>query len=305
MATYQTYQQVGIKEDVSDIITNISPTKTPFLSAIGTEKVTQPLFQWQEDSLRSVQGTGSAVVEGADATFITVDPTVMRTNHTQIFMEAVQVSGTADVVSVYGRAKDSAYALAKSAAALKRDLENALVGTAQANSAGNATGARTMAGVQLQVASGNVNYMGTTVALTEAGLLVGLQAAFTAGAEPDTVFVTPSNSLIVAAFASAAGRYRTLNTGTKGSQDVITNVVNLYVSPFGQTKVVIDRFLKAKNTLIIDTSMWSLATLRPWTRTSLAVTGDSSKQMIVGEFSLKHKNYSASAITVDTAASGF
>ncbi len=252
-----------------------------------------------------MQGTGNAVVEGADATFITASPTVMRNNYTQIFMEAVQVSGTADVVAIHGRDKESAYQLAKSAAALKRDLENALVGTAQSAASGAISTARTMAGVQIQVASGNVNYMGTTVALSEAGLLTGLQNAFTAGAEPDTIYVTPSNSLVVANFAAAAGRYRTLNTGTKGSQDVITNVVNLYVSPFGQTKVVIDRFLKAKNTLIIDTSMWSLATLRSWTRESLAKTGDSTKQMLVGEYSLKHKNQSASAITVDNAASGF
>ena len=65
MATYQTYQMVGIKENVSDVITNLSPRKTPFQSAIGNEKVTQPLFQWQEDSLRAV--ATNAAVEGADA----------------------------------------------------------------------------------------------------------------------------------------------------------------------------------------------------------------------------------------------
>lgn len=304
MATYQTYQQVGIKEDVSDIITNLSPTKTPFLSAIGTEKVTQPLFQWQEDSLRAVQGTGNAIVEGADASFITANPTVMRNNQTQIFMEAVQVSGTADTVAIHGRARESAYQLAKSASQLKRDLENALVGTAQSSAAGNASTARTMAGVQLQITAGNINYMGAATNLSEAGLLIGLQAAYTAGAEPDTIFVTPSNSLLVAAFASATGRYRTIDTGS-ASKGTIVNVVNVYVSPFGQTKVMIDRFLKAKNTLIIDTSMWSLAVLRSWTREVLAKTGDSSKQMIVGEFSLKHKNFSASAATIDNATTGF
>lgn len=304
MATYQTYQQVGIKEDVSDIITNISPTKTPFLSAIGTEKVTQPLFQWQEDSLRAVQGTGSAAVEGADASYITATPTVMRNNQTQIFVEAVQVSGTSDVVSIHGRAKESAYQLAKSAAQLKRDLENALVGTAQSSAAGAATTARTMAGVQQQVATANINYMGATVALTEAGLLIGLQNAFTAGADPSRILVTPSNSLLVAAFGSAAGRYRTVGGGD-GATGTLVNVVNLYVSPFGETKVLLDRFLKAKNTLIFEPAQFALCVLRPWTRETLAKTGDSSKQMIVGEFSLKHKNFLASAMTIDNAASGF
>jgi len=51
MATYTTYNQIGIKEDISDIISNISPTTTPFLSSIGKESVKNTLYQWQEDSL--------------------------------------------------------------------------------------------------------------------------------------------------------------------------------------------------------------------------------------------------------------
>jgi hypothetical protein len=82
MAVYTTYEQVGKKEDVSDIISNISPTKTPFQSAIGSDKVDNTLFQWQEDSLRSVQDNAKA--EGADAADIVVVPTVMRNNQTQI-----------------------------------------------------------------------------------------------------------------------------------------------------------------------------------------------------------------------------
>src|SRR4051794_17996713 len=111
MTTYQTYQTVGLKEDISDIISNLSPRKTPFQSAIGSDKCTQPLFQWQEDSLRAAGS--NAQVEGADATFVTVVPTVMRDNRTQIFMEAVQVSGSMDASSTYGRAKEMAYQMAK------------------------------------------------------------------------------------------------------------------------------------------------------------------------------------------------
>ena len=304
MATYQTFQTVGIKEDISDIISNISPTKTPFQSAIGSETIDNTLFQWQEDSLRAVAATAS--VEGADASFITAVPTVMRSNRAQIMTEAVQVSGTLDRVSKYGRAKEMAYQMAKSAGALKRDLENAFVGLNNSASAGNATTAATMAGFIQQVAVGNQTFMGAISAITEAKLLTNLQTVFSAGAEPDTIMVTPTNSLTVAAFASAAGRYRTIDTGSKGSQDVIVNVVNLYVSPFGQTKVVINRFLRVSGasnyTLVYDTSMWAKAVLRPWTRETLAKTGDSTKQMLVGEFSLKHKNYSGSGLICETVS---
>lgn len=307
MTTYQTYEMVGIKEDISDIISNISPTKTPFQSAIGSEKITQTLFQWQEDSLRSVQGTAAAPLEGADASYITVTPTVMRTNRTQIFVEAVQVSGTTDVVSTYGRAKESAYQLAKSSAALKRDFENALVGTAQTAVTGADATARNMAGVQAQITAGNNVYTGgASTPMTEANLLTALQNVYTAGADPSIISVTPAVSLVVAGFAAASGRYRTLQTGDSNSQTTITNVVNLYVSPFGEQKVVLNRFQKASEQAIIyDPDMWTKAVLRPWTRETLAKTGDSSKQMIVGEFSLKHKNFGAAAMVIEQTSSGF
>ncbi|UGA46802.1 DUF5309 domain-containing protein [Bradyrhizobium quebecense] len=302
MATYQTFQTVGIKEDISDIISNISPTKTPFQTSIGSESVDNTLFQWQEDSLRNV--AANQQVEGADATFIAAVPTVMRNNRTQIMTEAVQVSGTLDRVSKYGRAKEMAYQMAKSAAALKRDLENAYVGTAQSASAGNAVTAATLAGYQLQIGAANITYMGAVTPITEAKLLTNLQAVYTSGADPSIIQVTPANSLVVAAFASAAGRYRTIS-GAESKTTTLVNVVNLYVSPFGETKVVINRFLRAGNTLVYEPDMWKKATLRPWSRETLAKTGDSTKMMLLGEFSLKHKNYLGSGIVVEQVSSGF
>jgi hypothetical protein len=302
MALFQTYEQVGIKEDVSDIISNIAPTQTPFQSAIGNEKVTNTLFQWQEDTLRAVQS--APVLEGADASFITVAPTVMRNNHTQIFAEAVQTSGTTDAVSTYGRALESAYQLAKSAKALKRDLENAYVGTAQAVAAGSDGVARQMAGAQVQIAAANNVYTGgISTAPVEANFTTVLQTIFQAGGDPSLIHLTPANSVVFAAFAAAAGRFRTLNTG--GDDKALVNVVNLYVSPFGQQKVQVNRWQKPSDSLIFDPSMWSKVTLRPWSRVPLAKTGDSTKQMLVGEFSLKHKNQLSAGLIIEQVSSGF
>jgi hypothetical protein len=309
MTLFQTYETVGIKEDISDVISNISPTKTPFQTAIGNEKITNTLFQWQTDALRAVQS--APVLEGADAQYITVAPTVMLNNTTQIFAEAVQVSGTVDAVSTYGRARESAYQLAKSAAALKRDLENAYVGTAQAKVTGSDGVARQMAGFQVQTsqitadqaAVNNVYTGGTSTAPSEANFLTALQNVFTAGVDPTIIMVTPANSIIFAAFAAAAGRYRTLQTG--GDDKKLVNVVNLYVSPFGEQKVLVNRFLKASDSLIFDPKYWSRATLRPWTRETLAKTGDSLKMMIVGEDSLKCKNPAASAIVIEQVSTGY
>ena len=290
---------VGIKEEVSDVITNLSPRKTPFQNGIGNEKVTQPLFQWQEDSLRAP--ATNAAVEGADASFITAVPTVMRNNYTQIFTEAVQVSDRADIVSTYGRKREMAYQMAKSSAAIKRDREIALIGNAQAKAAGSSSVASTMDSFQKQLDSSTITRPTVDGPLTEALLVTALQSAFVAGAEPTRIMVTPSNSVVLSSFASAAGRYRTI-TGSDAKK--IVNVVNLYVSPFGEQKVEINRWLKAKNTLVYDPDMWTNITLRPWERKELAKTGDSSKAMLLGEFSLKHKNFFASAAVIELAAAG-
>jgi hypothetical protein len=300
VATYQTFQQVGIKENISEIITNLTPTKTPFQTNIGTEKVHNVLFQWQEDSLRTANA--NAQVEGADVSFITAVPTVMRNNVTQILTEAVVVSDTADTVTTYGRAKEMAYQMQKSASQVKRDLELSLIGSAQTLVSGSSTVARQMNSAQQMVAAANLTYAGAATPLSEPLLLTNLQACFTSGAEPTRVQVTPSNSVIVAGFAQAAGRFRTIPDATNSK---VVNVVNFYVSPFGEVKIEINRFIKASNTLVYDPKQWSKMILRPWTREALSKTGDASKQMIVSEQSLKHKNFAASGFILDNKTTGF
>lgn len=302
MSTYKTYDMVGIAEDISDIISNITPTKTPFQSSIGSEKVTNTIFEWQEDSIRDA--ADNAQVEGADAVDSTRAATVMRQNRTQIMSETVKVSRTSSRVKTYGRKREMAYQMEKASKALKRDKERAYVGNAQASVAGDDSTARQLGSVQVQIDTANVVHTGAsdgTKPLTEALLLQALQNAFNEGSEPDRIQVTSTNSLVLADFAKAAGRYRTFD-GTKDK--AIVNVVDIYVSPFGTQKVEINRNLKAGNTLIFEPDMWAECVLDPWMRVPLAKSGDYDRQMIIGEFSLKHKNYKGSSLIVE-AATGF
>jgi hypothetical protein len=307
MALWSTYDEVGVKEDVSDVISNISPTKTPFQSSIGSEKCSQKLFEWQEDSLRAV--AENAQVEGFTASDVTLTATTMRSNLTQIMSETIKVAATPDASDAYGRAKESAYQLSKSMAQVKRDLEHAYVGSAQAKvtPASNLT-ARKMAGFQAQLLNGGTGSLdsddfviytgGTSTVPDEDDLLPLLQHLYDNGSDPTTIMVTSANSRTVANFMKASGSARERDFG---ASKTLVNVVDVYVSPFGQQKVVLNRFLKSKNTLVYDPDMWKKVTLRPWTRETLAKTGDNTSIMIVGEFSLKHKNFKASAAIVEAA----
>ena len=106
MTTLVTYNMVGVAEDVSSTIANISPSATPFQSLVKSEKVHSRTFEWLEDSLRSANNT--ALVEGADSLMTAVGQPTLRSNTTQIVGESFQVSATSDAVKTHGRAKETA-----------------------------------------------------------------------------------------------------------------------------------------------------------------------------------------------------
>lgn len=300
---FKTYDQVGIKEDISDVITNISPTLTPFQTLLKSEKVHNTVFQWQEDSLAAVGD--NARVEGFTAADDNMTPTVMRQNYTQIMSKTINVSATSDAVSTYGRAKETAYQLSKKSAELKREFEYALIGKAQNAAAGSSSVARTFANVFGNYADGTTPVISadTTVAtdgngatagtpagdLTEDNVLAANQKLYEAGSDASYIMVKPADSLLVAAFAKAAGRYREIPNGMAGDKTLV-NAIDLYVSPFGEQKVVINRWMKADRALVFKPEMFRLVTLRPFTRELLAKAGDSDRHLIVGEFSMKLLN---------------
>lgn len=287
--TYKTYDQVGKREDVEDIIYDISPTLTPFTSSIGTSSASATLHQWQEDELAAV-GTNAAV-EGADAGNASADTTTIKTNNTQIFTKVVQTSGTAEAVDKYGRSSELAYQIAKKGKEIRRDIEHAFVGALQAGTAGNGSTARQLKSAQGQIDASTTSTAGSNRAFTETLLLGVLQDVYEAGGDPNQIQVTPSHSVTVANFAASAGRERDFSTGTK-----LVNVVDIYVSPFSECAVVPNRFLQANTCLVLDTEYWSRAVLRPMQTINLAKTGDSEKREMLSELTLVCENSKASGL---------
>jgi hypothetical protein len=306
MALQTTYDLVGIREDVSDVISNIAPTKTPFQTSLTNEGADNTFFQWQEDDLAAVGA--NAQVDGFEAVrpqvaalnspgsyvgSLTATATVMRSNFTQIMSKTIRVSGTADRVRKYGRDRELAYQLAKRSAELKRDLEHAYVGLAQVATAGNAGTARLMASATTQIDNSVRVNNASPAALTENMILTANQNLYNAGSEATMIMVKPADSIIIANFAyraSGAERNRDIGGGT-----TIVNTVDVYRSPFGTQRVVLNRFINTAHCIVYDPEMWRKVTLRPWFRETLAKTGDNTAVMIAGEYSLKHRNFRSSS----------
>lgn len=295
--TMETYDLIGKKEDVSDIISNISPTKTPFLSMIGSEGIHNTVHQWQEDSLMAV--ATNVQIEGAAAPTAAWQATVMRQTNTQIMMATASATGTADVVKKYGRAKELSYQLGMRSLELKRNLENAFVGTAQAGVVGTDSVGRQLTGFQSQISSGSTNTLGTAGPLTEALVVSMAQTLYTNGAEPSILMIKPGDAQKVAIWqAGGTGSVTSRSLQVKSGDKAIYNVVDVYYSPFSNDglKVVLNRFLNVADALMFEPENWKKLVLRNWFRETLAKVGDSTQVMIVGEFGLKHKNQAASGL---------
>lgn len=281
------YNVTGQAEDVSSTISQISPTSTPFQSMIKTEKVHARTFEWLEDSLRTA--TNTALVEGASSSTTAVGQPTSRSNTTQIIGESFAVSATSDAIKTYGRAQQTAYALAKTLKVLKLDLEVSMCGVSQAAVTGDASTARKMASIDQQIST-TVDAGGSaTDPLTETKILELGQTLYTAGSEPSVLMIKPADSTIIAGFASSSNRQRDI-----ADKSTLVNTIDVLVTAFGSYKVVLNRSQTTDQAYLIDPSMFKQAVLRPFTRTLLAKTGDSDSHQVIGEFSVKHSNFADS-----------
>ena len=306
MATYQVYQSIGNREDLSDVIYSISPTDTPIMSSIGKTKATAVYHEWQTDSL-AANTTANALVEGATASDITVSPTTRLGNYTQIVGKTVMVSGTLEAVDKAGRKSEKAYQLAKISSEIKRDMETIITAN-QGQSAGNTSTARTLGSLLSYIKSNtskngtattgvdpvtvgvSTRTDGTTRTFTEAMLKTVIASVFTNGGTPSTMFVSPTQKQVVSGFTGlAAQRYQVPTNG----QATILAGADLYQSDFGVLSIVPDRFMRTRDALILDPEYAALAFLRPFQTNELARVGDAEKTQILAEFTLEVRNEAA------------
>ncbi len=309
MATYTKYDAVGQREDLTDVIYNISPTDTPIMSSIGKTKATAVNHEWQTDSLAAAT-TANALVEGADATSATLSPTTRYGNLTQIVGKTVQVSGTLEAVDKAGRKSEKAYQLAKGSAEIKRDIETIITAN-QAKVAGDGSStARKMSSLLSFIKSNTSVGSGTTTAgadpttigvsarvdadttrtFTETMLKEVVREVFSSGGTPSVLFVSPALKQTVSAFTGlAAQRYQAPVSG----QATILAGADIYQSDFGQISIVPNRFMRTRDALVLDPEYAALAYLRPFQTNDLAKAGDSEKTQILAELTLEVKNEAA------------
>ena len=293
MATaFKTYDATAIREDLSDVIYDISPTDTPFMSSIaGKGSVSNTLFEWQTEALASAV-INNYHVEGADAGTAATTVTARVTNQTQISKKVVEVSGSHEAVNNAGKKSELAHQLAKASKELKRDMEGSLLAD-NAAAAGNATTARETRGAAHCITTNvtDAGTSGTHAAMVEADVLAAAEAVWTAGGEASTILLGATNKKLITAMSGRADAIRSVADNNM----TIQNSVDVYVSDFGTYNIVMDRFCDQDVVYFLDHDMWSVDYLRDFQTVDIARAGDGEKKMLLVEYGLRCGNEAANA----------
>ena len=314
--TFTTFDAKGIREDLSNVITNIAPEETPYMSNIGRESISNSLYEWQTDTLAAA--AANKQLEGDDVTsFDAVTATVRLQNYAQISRKTIVLSATEETVNKAGRRSELAYQIAKRGAELKRDQEFTMLNGAVA-AAGNTTTARGTASLQafiktnydMQTNGANPSYTtlpnsartdGNVRTFTETILKNVIQQVWTAGGTPKILMTGPVNKMRVSGFSGIASSRFNIEGGARPA--TIIGAADIYVSDFGNVQVVPNRFQRERDAFVIDPEYAKLTTLRPYQQIELAKTGDAEKRMLIVEWGHKVLAENAHGIAADLVTS--
>jgi len=312
--TFDSYDSVGIREDLSNVIYKITPDDTPFYSKCSKGKAKNTLSEWQTDTLRA-SGT-NAHIEGDNTTAAARSPTTRLGNYTQIFKDAVVVPDTDEGLDKAGRAREMGEQMLKVAAEQKLDIEKALFAN-NARVAGNSTTARELAGVgawlktNVDFQSGNSGANptgdgtnartddGTPTAFAQAKFDGVMQSIWEEGGKPDTVYLSAFQMNKALGFTGNNNQ----RSQVQASAERVIKSLAVYVTPWGTVEFMPSRENRSRDVFIMQDNMWEVAVLRPTKNVELAKTGDATTRQVVTELTLCAKNEAANGAIYDNTTS--
>lgn len=317
--TFRTTNAVGNREELSDVVSRITPEDTPIYSLIEKGKCVSVHPEWETDDLAAPGA--NAREEGEDYTFDAITPPARLGNYTQILRKDWIISGTQEVVDEAGKVQKRKYQKLKKGVEIRKDVEYALVATTASvggatrqlgsintwtitnvSRGGSGTNGGFNSGTGLTVAPG----AGTQRAFTKTILDTVMQTGYTSGANFRHVVVSPYVKSVFVTFMSdtnvASFRYA---VSKGGERNTIIATADYYEGPFGTVMIQPNRVMAgsatlARNAFFIDTDFLEFDWLRKIQEDKdVAKTGDADKGVIIGEGTLKVKNEKGLGIAAD------
>jgi hypothetical protein len=308
-----TYDVTTNREDLADQVYRISPTDTPFMSAVPRKKATAVLHEWSTDALAAVNTTNARLEGDTLSRAASTNPT-RRQNYCQISSKDATVTGTQRAVNPAGIDDMMAYQMSKKSLELRKDMEAILLGNTGQN-AGNTTTARTLRSFNAWI-SGNgsrgsttgVDSTAATAAATDATtgdlrtftedmLKDAIKDAYDDGGDPTLILVGTFNKQKFSTFTGRATAREMVSVGT------VQGAASLYASDFGDLKVVTNRTQRGRDAWVIDPTKVAVAGLRMFEPQELGRVGDAVTRDLISEYTLQMGHPDAHALVADLTTS--
>jgi len=302
---FSTFDAQGNREQLSNVIYNISPTSTPFMSSIGKNSIKNVVFNWQTEALPTVNAAGEIEGFRLDGSTSASTPTAKKVNVAMISKRDATVSGSQESSDPAGKRAEMAHQLAIMAKALKRDMETALCQKG-AKTTGDSTTARVTGGFESWITSnvsrasdgagageGAAPTDGTQRDLTEALLKTVLQSCFQNGGEPSLAICGPVNKQVISGFTGRTSARQMIDANT------VEASVSIYASDFGELKIVPSNFSRDRSLLLVDPEYAKVSYLRDFKTVDIATVGDAQTKLLLVEYGLEVGNEAAHGIVAD------
>lgn len=311
----------NVREDLSNIITMISPEETPFQTNIGKGKISNTFASWLVEELADAS-TSNAWIDGDEFAGATLTAPARLTNYAQISRKDIIVTRRAQIVDQAGTKSELARQVAKAGKELKRDVE-AIITSAQAVVVGNDSTApktaglgawlktntsRGAGGTDPTLSSTTYGYPdaapgnGTDRALSEATLLGIIKDCYEEGGNPNMIMVSPAikqrfSTYMFGSSARIATPYQ--DHGKAKQAASVVGAVDYYTSDFGTLHIVPNRFQPATDVFVLDTEYWSLDYLDGYKTVDMAKNSDADSKAVLVDYMLRSLNEAASGVVAD------
>lgn len=297
----------GNREDLSDLLWDVSPTETPGITAFGKNRATAITHDWLTDSLEDP--AVNAHIEGSDAEPVAPASRVRLSNYTQIMKKWSVVTGTQEKVLKGGGIKsEMAYQVGRRMKAIKRDAELAIFGANTAKLAGSDVADRIMGSLstymgddQGAVALPGSSYAGAADGTAPAGdgtdvptkgtpraldvdiFKLSLDQLWTqSGGNENIIALCGSyNRGVISGFTGAGTRYVTTDDKR------LVDSLDVYDGDYHTVSIVPDRYSLPDAVFLLDSEYGKVSDLRPLHSYDLAKAGDSYRKEMTWEFTLE------------------
>ena len=253
----------ALREELSDVITNIDPTETPFISNIGKGKTSSYKTEWLTDTLHAAELNQQS--EGANASAHAIGAGTRLLNYITISAKWFDISDVLEAADSAGGLGKISYQTAKVLKELARDMEYNLINEAT----GSATDAYKSYGLKKWLYSGSTNYgpftsAATSNLLTEDIFTARQQAVWNQGGKVDFVLAPAAQKKRISSFNGA----NRLTVNTDMTNKKIVNVVDFIENDFGVARVHIERHIAVDSTnyewvFYLQKDMWKLLNMLP------------------------------------------